>query len=238
MNKILKLSLATLIAGTLTTSVIAGEAHSGLSIGVTASTNDFDVYGAEKERIDGTGAGSFDQDESSASRSISEDVSSLFVEYTTMQGTSFGMEYIPGSASLKSESRTDTCGAGGDDANKSCAGTSTAKADIDNFWTFYVEPTYMVNDVFGVYARGGVSKIRVSTLESLHTTGAYGNIDVYGGTYGLGVKAFHPAGIFVKLSAEKTEFKDFVLKSTGGEAMEINGDVDVETVKVALGYNF
>jgi len=238
MNKILKISLATLIAGTLTTSVIAGEAHSGLSIGVTASSNDFDVYGSEREKMQGLGDGGYQDDESSASRSFSQDVGSLFIEYTTMQGSSFGAEYIPGSGTIATETRTDTCGAGGDDANKSCAGTSTAKADVDNFWTFYVEPTYMVNDVFGVYARGGVSKIRVSTLETLHTTGAYGNIDVYGGTYGLGVKAFHPAGIFVKLSAEKTEFKDFTLESTGGENMEVSGDIDVETVKLALGYNF
>ena len=76
------------------------------------------------------------------------------------------------------------------------------------------------------------------TFETLHTTGNYGNVDVYGGTYGLGVKAFHPIGLFLKLSAEKTEFKDFTLTSTGGEAMEVNGDIDVETFKLAIGYNF
>tara|TARA_B110000438_G_scaffold286827_1_gene318473 strand:+ start:177 stop:893 length:717 start_codon:yes stop_codon:yes gene_type:complete len=238
MNKILKLSLATLIAGTLTTSVIAGEGHSGLSIGVTASTNDFDVYGAEREKLGDGENGTYSDDISSASRSFSQDVGSLFIEYTSVQGTSFGAEYIPGSGTIGTESRTDTCGAGGDDGNKSCAGTSTAKADVENFWTFYVEPTYMVNDMIGVYARGGVSKVDVVTLEQLHTTGNYGNRSVYGGTYGLGVKAFHPLGVFLKLSAEKTEFRKFTLSSTGGEAMEINGDIDVETVKLAIGYNF
>lgn len=238
MNKILKLSLATLIAGTLSTSVIAGEAHSGLSFGVTAASNDFDVYGSEREKLPNSVNGTYSDDISSASKSFSQDVGSIFIEYTTMQGTSFGLEHTPGSGTIGTESRTDTCGAGGDDANKSCAGTSTAKADVDNFWTYYVEPTYMVNDTFGVYGRVGLSKIRVSTLESLHTTSEYGNVDVYGSTYGLGVKAYHPMGVFLKLSAEKTEFKDFDIKSTGGEAMEIQGDIDVETVKLALGYNF
>ena len=99
----------------------------------------------------------------------------------------------------------------------------------------------MANENFGVYVKGGASKVTVTSLESITfgtDSSAYGNVDVWGVTYGAGFKAVHENGLFMKLEAMKTEYGTVTLRSTTGNKNTITADPESETVSLHLGYNF
>ena len=208
-------------------------AFEGVSIGIIATSADFDTTGKE---LEGGGTLSTTDNESTSGTSQSTvEFGSGFIEYTSAQGSTFGVSYIPGDATLGTKSRTDANDISTDD------GTYTAKAEISDHWTAYVEPTLMLNESFGVFVKGGASKVTVNSLESISfgtDDSAYGNVDVWGVTYGLGAKAVHENGMFVKLEAMKTEYGTVTLRSTTGNKNTITADPESETISLAIGYNF
>ena len=72
------------------------------------------------------------------------------------------------SKSLNVASRTATSAV----ANAGTAGTVTVDAKISDPITFYVEPTFMINDVFGVYLKGGATTVSVEPKETADTASA------------------------------------------------------------------
>jgi hypothetical protein len=130
--------------------------------------------------------------------SISKDVEfpSFFAEFNSdllwdHVGLNVGIEYIPGSTELGAKSRTDANTISTDD------GTYTAKAEAENFMSFYVEPTLMINENFGLYGKAAISRITIKSLESIDnggTSSTYGDEGVMGGTIGVGVRG--QLGIF------------------------------------------
>ena len=231
MSRIYKLVIALCAAGFLTSSAMA---FSGVSIGVYGSANDMDTYGSEKERGDPNG-----DEVVSTTKSTSADVASFFIEYTTPQGTTFGAEYYPGEASLGSGSRTDTKA---DDADAGAASVDySAKAEVKDILTMYVEPTYMVSDTFGLYGKLGATTMKVLTLESIvggTNDSNYPDETIWGGMYGIGGKYNTSYGIFFKLEATVHEFENMEFKSLTGNKNEISADLDMESVRAAIGYNF
>jgi hypothetical protein len=79
-------------------------------------------------------------------------------------GMTVGLEYIPGEASLGSKARTDTVS--DSEETSTDTGTYTAKAEISDHVAVYLEPT-IGTDNFGVYAKGGLTRVTVSSLESI-----------------------------------------------------------------------
>jgi len=233
MKKFFKVATAAVLAVFITNNSIAD--NEGLSVGVWGSSFDLDTYGSETQgNVDGT------LDIVSATSSKSKDMGGIFVEYTAAQGSSFGIEYVPGTATLGSGSRTDTMNDADDGSTTSA--TYTASADVKHLTTFYIEPTLMVNDTFGVYGKLGLTTMHVTSIESLSfgtDSTSYPNTNVYGGTYGLGVKARHSSGIFLKLEGSVTNFAPIELQGTGGNTgSKIQADIDVEAVRLAIGYTF
>jgi len=227
MNK-LKSMLLTVIAITFLT-VTTSHSFEGFSIGVAGSQTDFTTKGREtKGQVGGAG-------ETSAivSQTSSVDIGSIFGEYTFAQGSTIGMSLIPGEATLGAKSRTQTVTNG-----QNASGVITGKAEVSDHYTFYVEPTYMMNEKFGVYVKGGASKVTVNSLESQTSTtitGVYGNKDVWGTTYGIGAK-YYMGNTFVKVESMKTEYGSVSLNSTTNK--NITADVESEATTFALGYNF
>tara|TARA_B100001123_G_C15124673_1_gene952824 strand:+ start:334 stop:1035 length:702 start_codon:yes stop_codon:yes gene_type:complete len=233
MNRIYKFLIALFATVCLTSSAMA---FSGVSVGVMFSDNDLDTYGTEHERGDATNG---DDEMASTSKSASEEVASIFVEYTTPQGTTFGAEYFPGEAVLGSGSRTDTTTADAD------AGTSsvdyTAKAEVKDIISLYVEPTYMVNDMFGVYGKVGATNLKVLSLENIDSgdnSANYPDDDVWGSMLGLGVKAVSPIGLFIKLETMEYNFEPIEMVSSTGNGNMITADLDIQSFRAAIGYNF
>ena len=230
MNKIKNLLIAAVATLALTSSALAFE---GFSIGATLSDSTFDTTGVEKKSQGAAASGS--SIETSAIQKVSNgvDIGSVFAEYTFAQGSTVGIEVIPGDASLGSKTRTHTITAG-----QNVCGVITAKANVSDHVTIYVEPTFMLNDKFGVYVKGGAARVTVETQESQTTTtiaSTYPNQDVYGVMMGIGAKAYY-GNFFAKLESTTTDYGEVSLTSSTGKV--INAEIEADATVVSLGYNF
>ena len=225
MNK-LRTSIIALVATlAMTTSSFAFE---GISFGAIYNNATFDSEGRE---IKGATTGSSVK---SGLEKISKDQNfgSYFVEYTLPQGSTFGVELIPGDASLGAKSRTHT------ETHDSAGGTITAKAEVSDHTLVYAEPTYMFSDTFGVYAKGGFAKVTVNSLDSQTSTtiaGTYGNKDVYGTAIGFGAKLYR-GNLFLKVEHLNTDYGEMQFTSSTNKV--ITADIDQTATRFALGYNF
>ena len=238
MNRFFKLGAPAVMAVFFANNSIAD--NEGISIGLWHSQVDLDTYGTET-----IPAGVSDSEDkvSSSTQNKEVDVGSVFMEYTAAQGSSIGIEYYPGDATLGSTARTDTCVCQADDAANGggTTATYTAKADVTDIWSVYMEPTIMFNDTFGIYGKVGVTTMYLKSLESLDNgtvSSTYPNKDIWGAFYGLGLKARHSSGLFLKAEASTTEFQHIELQSSTGNKGKIDADIDMSAVRVALGYTF
>ena len=215
----------------VTSSAMAGS----YAIGIIAATGTVDTKGSETE---GTG------DKEKTETTIQEDIlyGSIFAEYTfgEMYGLTLGASYTPMDRSIGAKSRTDTA-SDSNDTGSSDAGTYKAEADISGHATIYIEPTFMPTDNFGLYLKGGVSRVVVNSLESIDIgtdSSAYGDETVLGGMYGLGAKVVHDSGLMFKLEYTKTIYETVSMTSTTGNKNIISADPEIEAVRLAIGYKF
>ena len=214
----------------VTSSAMAG----GFSVGIIAATGKVDTSGSETET---TG------DKETNSTTMQEEIlyGSLFAEYTfgEMYGLTLGASYTPVDSSLGVKSRTDTVS--DSDETSTDTGTYTAEAEISAHTTIYIEPTYMPTDNFGLYLKGGVSRVIVNSLESIALgtdSSAYGDETVLGGMYGLGAKVVHDSGLMFKLEYTKTIYETVKMTSTTGNKNIISADPEIEAFRLAIGYQF
>ena len=232
MKNITKLMLSALLALGLSTSAYSFE---GFSIGAIYSQTDFDASGQEHKPVDSDGTAT-----TKGSDTESVDVPSLFAEYTFAQGSTIGVEYIPGDAVIGNKTRVHTANTGTPNTGHRSAGTIRAKAEVSDHITFYVEPTYMMSDNFGVYVKGGASNVTVNSLEDMGSTGnlsTYGNQDVWGVSYGAGFK-YSSGNYFAKLEHLETEYGTVSLTSTTGNKNTVEADFESTATRFAVGYNF
>ena len=183
MKNITKIMFSALLALGLSTSAYSFE---GFSIGAIYSQTDFDAKGQEHKVSDASTSTT-----TKGNDTESVDVPSVFAEYTFAQGSTIGVEYIPGDAVIGNKTRVHTANTGTPNTGNRAAGTVRAKANVSDHITFYVEPTYMMSENFGVYVKGGASNVTVESLENMGATGnlsTYGNQDVWGVSYGAGFK--------------------------------------------------
>ena len=184
--------LLTALMVSFSTSVYSFE---GFSVGAIFSSMDFSTAG--QETTDGPITDGV-AEVTKTTKTGSADKYAYFGEYTFAQGTSIGIEMIEGTATLGSASRTATSSV----ANAGTAGTVTVDAKISDPITFYVEPTFMINDVFGVYLKGGATTVSVEPKETADAGGAtastYKSQDVVGLMTGYGAKYYY-GNFFAKL---------------------------------------
>ena len=223
--------LLTALIVSFSTSVYSFE---GFSVGAIFSSMDFSTAG--QETTDGP-VGDGVNEVTKTTKTGSADKYAYFGEYTFAQGTSIGIEMIEGTATLGSASRTATSSV----ANAGTAGTVTADAKISDPITFYVEPTFMINDVFGVYLKGGATSVSVEPKEKTDTASAtastYKSQDVVGLMTGYGAKYYY-GNFFAKLEYVETDFETYSHTSTTGNKNTITADVDTEETRIGIGYNF
>ena len=213
----------------ITSISFSSHAFEGFSIGVLGSDADFNTTGSEIE----SGTTSSTSEKTDATKKSNVNYGAAFAEYTFSQGSTIGLEYIPGAATLGSTTRTDTATNTGDGA-----GDRVAKAEVSDHITIYAEPTFMMSDNFGVYVKGGASRVSVNSQESNLPSSTYGNVDVWGVTYGVGAKLYHN-NWFVKLERMETEYGDIVLHSSDTTTNHvITAKIDSTATKMAVGYNF
>jgi hypothetical protein len=227
MTKIKNTLITLLAALAMSSSAFAFE---GLSIGVVTSTADVETRGFETK---GQAGGSMEKS-ATITKSNTVDFGSIFAEYTFSQGSTFGLEYIPDEANMGTSTRVHTLNGTG----QNVAGTITAKAQLSDHFTVYMEPTMMMTDTFGIYLKGGASRVTVESLDSQTATtiaGTYGNQDVWGVSYGIGAKVYR-GGLFLKLDHLTTEYDQVSLNSSTNK--NITAEIDSEATRLSIGYNF
>ena len=231
----MKNKLAVFLTAILMSFSTSAFSFEGFSIGATYSNTDFSTKGNETT----TKLGDDGLEVNSTTKTGSEDVGAIFAEYTFAQGSTIGIEYIPGEAELGKGSRTQANTASMDPANDA-SGTVTAKATISEYTRIYVEPTWMANDRFGVFVKGGAAHLSVqpSYTETADVIqGTYKSEDVWGVMYGVGAKAYF-GNVFVKAEYLETEFGTYSHQSTTGDKNKITADIDMEETRISIGYNF
>ena len=228
----MKNNLAVFLTAILLSFSTSAFSFEGFSIGATYSNTDFSTAGKEtRTATPGT------LEVNSITKNRSEDVGAVFLEYTFAQGTTLGIEYIPGDAEIGKANRTQS---NASDSGNDASGTITAKASISDYTRIYVEPTWMANDRFGVFVKGGAAHLSVQpsyteTADVIQST--YKSEDVWGVMYGFGAKAYF-GNAFVKAEYLETEFGTYSHQSTTGNKNKITADIDMEETRFSIGYNF
>ena len=225
MNSLKKFLIITVTIVGFSTQLLAFE---GFSVGVAYSSIDFSTKGTEQTV--GGGANPSNNISTAITKSGSDDIGSIFAEYTFSQGSTIGLDYISGEAEIGKASRT----------SGTPSGTVTAKAKASDPLTLYAEPTFMFNDRFGIYLKGGVTQITVKPSETDTanvTTSTYKDKDLHGLMTGIGAK-YYMGNFFVKAEMVETDFNTYTHTSTTGEKNTISADIDTEETRFALGYNF
>jgi len=224
----IKNKLAVFLTALLVSFSSSAIAFDGFSIGATYSNIDYSTTGSERTNgLDGADAAARI---ATTTKTGSADIGSFFAEYTFSQGSTIGIESISGDAEIGKASRTSS----------TPSGTVTVKAVASDPITLYVEPTWMMNDKFGVYVKGGVTEVTVTptiTDAGNVTDSTYTSKDLYGLMTGVGAK-FYVGNFFVKAEYVETDFAKYSHVSTTGEGNTVTADIDTEETRFSIGYNF
>ena len=224
------ISTLVLIFGVLSLPV---KADSGIAFGVIGNMATFDTDGVE---VEGSGA-----EKNAATHSSDVDYPEVFLEYAAQYehvGMTFGVSVIPGDTEIGAKSRTDTA-SDASDAGSADAGTYTAKADVSDHITIYVEPTVYLANGFGIFLKAGVSHVKVNSLESItfgEDSSAYGNQSVFGGMTGAGIKYQAPNGLLVKVEHTETVYETVDLDGNNGNT--ISAQPEQSATRLSIGYQF
>ena len=228
----------TLMLGLMAIPAKAGDGEWNFAVGLKGISGDLDTSGSEQERATIGVANAFETNK--ATKSSSVEVGAIFAEFAGRDGVlgiTSGVEYIPGSATLGTSARTDT------DINAGNTGTSvtyTAKAEVEQILTLYVEPTLYFGDI-GLYAKGGVTTLDLNTLETISSgtdSSTYPDKTMIGGVLGAGIRYTHASGFLVKLEHTETNFKPYEATSTTGNKNRIKAELDFTSTSLAIGWQF
>ena len=228
----MKNKLAVFLAAVLMSFSTSAFAFEGFSIGATYSSIDYSTTGSESV----ANAASTNHDVTTTTKTGSADIGSIFAEYTFSPGSTIGIESISGDAEIgkaTSSARTSV-------VSSHTAATTTVKAVASDPITLYVEPTWMMNDKFGVYLKGGITEVTITptiTDASNVTDSTYSSKDLYGKMTGFGAKGYL-GKFFVKAEYVETDFARYAHTSTTGEKNTVTADIDTEETRISIGYNF
>ena len=200
------------------------KANAG-AVGVSISQWDVDGTGTEKIY-----AGGGENSNTGSNQETISGVPSIFVESSPENGWVFGLDYIPVGAEFISTSKTQTNITSAVSATESK--TQKVAGDLDQHITFYVEKEVMS----GIYLKGGVISVNVTSNESIGTGSSYGDDTIYGTTVAAGYK-YDMDQMFIKAEVAYSDYETIKLSATN-TTNTAEGDIDAIIGKIAIGYKF
>jgi len=225
MKKILKLSAIALLA--TSTSLMAQM--TGPSVAVSVSHM--------KASTDGTQTGNAPAASGTVSRNFN--IAALNFDYSTKLDNSWtnsiGIDYIPFKGKIGDKSRSDTDLVAGSTTN---SGTNSAKGELKNHFTVYVEPTYLINPTNGIYANVGYmhSDLKITSANITGSALTDNNISVHGVQYGVGYKGAIDKNLYVK--AEYTVSNYASVDATSDSGNKFTANPETKNYTLSLGYTF
>jgi opacity protein-like surface antigen len=224
MNKIAKLSAASL----LLTSVSIPALADNFNIGLSGAYGSFEASGSEtKDNIKKNKSGDADFP-----------FASIFAEYNKTMSkewdVAFGLDYIPFSAEIDDRSQTNS------DLNEGAITTGTRKATLDlkNHITAYIQPSYNLGDGFAVFGKAGFSHadLKISS-RGLTTDGTLNKDDkLQGYLAGIGIQKNIDKTMFVRFEGNYTDYD--TVTYTNSEGTKFTADPELWTAKISIGKSF
>ena len=224
MNKIAKLSAASL----LLTSVSIPALADNFNIGLSGAYGSFEASGSETK----------DSVKKNKSGDAEFPFASIFAEYNKTMSkewdVAFGLDYIPFSAEIDDRSQTNS------DLNAGTTTTGTRKATLDlkNHITAYIQPSYNLGDGFAVFGKAGFSHadLKISST-GLSTDGTLSKDDkLQGYLAGIGIQKNVDKTMFVRFEANYTDYD--TVTYTNSEGTIFTADPELWTAKISIGKSF
>jgi opacity protein-like surface antigen len=163
---------------------------------------------------------------------------SIFVEYANTMNKDLdliiGLDYVPFKAEIDSKSFSDTSL----EASSTGTGTRTAKLELKNYATLYLQPTYKIGGGTAVYGKLGYIhgdvKISGSNAATSSTINATDTLNGY--VVGLGVQHNLNKNLFVRLEGSFTAHDD--VTATDSKQTKFTADSEMYAGKISIGYSF
>ena len=231
----MKKLISSILATFMLLSLNAAANASGFGMGISISSNSLDTAG--KEDVDSNGT-------IDAKKTVSDDImiGSIFGEYsaTGINGSklamTIGVDYIPFDADIDKRSITQSSlGAKADGAASS--GTNSVEGTVEDHYTVYLQPGFMVNDSTTLYGTVGLSRATINGKSvSLTHTDINNSQDLDGTVLGAGIKTVKDNGLFIKLDYKETSYD--TISFTTSNNTKASADLDNTTFALSIGKQF
>jgi opacity protein-like surface antigen len=238
MKKITKLSSVALLLTSISNVAFADN----WNIGASASYGNID--GTAKDTQTTSAGPTVAQNRGSNSGDADFPFASIFVEYAKTLDKSLdliiGLDYVPFKAEIDSKSFADSNISVSKSALTStpATGTRTAKLELENYATLYLQPTYKIGGGTAVYGKVGYIhgdvKISGSNTATGSTINAKDTLEGY--TVGLGVQHNINKNVFVRLEGNFTAHDD--VTATDSLGTKFTADSELIAGKISIGYSF
>jgi opacity protein-like surface antigen len=224
MNKIAKLSAASLLLTSISIPALADN----YNVGLTGAYGSFEASGT--------------QEKDSVTKNQSGDANfpfaSIFVEYNKTMSkewdVAFGLDYIPLSTEIDDRSDTDT----NNMTSNNVTGTRNAKLDLKNHLTAYIQPSYNLGNGLAVFGKVGYShadlKITTTNLSNSGTLNKKDDLEGY--LVGIGMQKNIDKTLFVRLEANYTDYDAVSYTNSSGTVIKANPEL--WTAKISIGKSF
>jgi opacity protein-like surface antigen len=226
MNKIAKLSAASLLLASVSIPALADN----YNIGLSGAYGNFEASGSE------TNGGV----KKNRSGDADFPFASIFVEYNKTMSkewdVAFGLDYIPFSAEIDDRSGADV---GGDlNAGTTTQGTKSATLDLKNHATLYIQPSYNLGNGLAVFGKIGYSHADLKITSRNTATGSSLNKDdtLEGYLAGIGIQKNIDKTMFVRFEANYTDYDTVTYTNSSGTIF--TADPEMWTAKISIGKSF
>ena len=200
-----------------------------MTLGVSGAIVNLQAEGSETE----TGSQTAETTPASVSNTFA--TGSIFAE-AQFGRIAFGVDYIPMDADVSdaTHTRTETeSSVTGTATETTTSRTQTAAAEVSDHIT--LNATYYFNDA--IYLHLGYASVHVETNQSLDTGSKYGNVNIDGIQYGLGIQMTDN----LRLEAAYTDYDDVSITSSVARTdVTTNNKIsaDLDTTQIKLSYHF
>jgi opacity protein-like surface antigen len=238
MKKITKLSGVALLLTSISNVAFADN----WNIGASASYGNID--GTAKDTQTTVAGPTVAQTRGANSGDADFPFASIFVEYAKTLDKDLdliiGLDYVPFKAEIDSKSFTDSniSLSKSGELSTPATGTRTAKLELENYATLYLQPTYKIGGGTAVYGKVGYIHGDVKISGSNAATGSTINATdtLNGYVVGLGVQHNINKNVFVRLEGNFTAHDD--VTATDSLGTKFTADSELIAGKLSIGYSF
>jgi opacity protein-like surface antigen len=222
MNKIAKLSAASLLLASVSIPALADN----YNIGLSGAYGNFEASGSETH----SGSNIKKNREGDATFPFA----SIFAEYNKTMSkewdVAFGLDYIPFSAEIDSRSDTQT--------NDTTSGSRSATLDLKNHFTAYIQPSYNLGNGLAVFGKVGYSHadLEIKTTNLSNSGSLNKKDDLEGYLVGIGMQKNIDKTLFVRLEANYTDYDAVTYTNSSGNKIDANPEL--WTAKISIGKSF